>query len=258
MKLAVIGPGLIGHSVALAAGRAQPHADIVEIDRGEPLDAAVDADVIVLAAPVDVILELIAHHAHVLGTALAIDTGSTKRAIVRAARHAGLDRFVGGHPMAGGTTSGASAARADLFEGKTWFLVPHGAAPDAVATAQTFVERLGARPVVMEDDGAEHDRVMAAVSHLPQAVASVLMTVAAASAGERLSWAGSGLLDTTRLAASDGALWQSILSSNAGELRPLLLEMSARLSRLADELDDAAVIGDLFARARRARATLEP
>jgi prephenate dehydrogenase len=258
MKTAIIGPGLIGHSVALAARRAAPDTHIIEIDRGESLNAARDADVIVLAAPVNVILELIEHHTHILRTATTMDTGSTKRAIVQAARQAGLDRFVGGHPMAGVAASGPSAARSDLFEDQKWFLVPYGAAPDAVSEAQTFVERLGAQPVVLEDDGTEHDEVMAAVSHLPQAVASVLMTVAAMSAGERLSWAGRGLLDTTRLAASDGALWQSIFSSNADELRPLLREMSARLTRLADELDDAAAVRDLFATASRTRATLEP
>ena len=146
MKLAIIGPGLIGHSVALAFSRAQPDAVIIEIDRGDSLDAARDADVIVLATPVNVILDLIEHHAGLFRRALTLDTGSTKQAIVRAARAAGLDRFVGGHPMAGAATSGASAARADLFDCKPWFLVPDGAAADAVITAQSLVEQLGAPP----------------------------------------------------------------------------------------------------------------
>jgi prephenate dehydrogenase len=125
-----------------------------------------------------------------------------------------------------------------------------------VDTAQAFVSLLGARPVVLDDDGREHDRVMAAVSHLPQAVVSVLMTVSAAAAGERLAWAGSGLRDTTRLAAADADVWQSIFAGNAEELRPLLLEMSSALRRLADELDDADAIRNLFAKARQSRATL--
>jgi prephenate dehydrogenase len=256
MKLAIIGPGLVGHSVALAARRAEPDVSITEIDRGDSLDPARAADLIVLATPVDVILDLITHHAEMFGAAVTIDTGSTKRVIVLAARAAGLDRFVGGHPMAGAATSGPSAARADLFEHKPWFLVPYGAAPGAVDTAQAFVSLLGARPVVLDDDGREHDRVMAAVSHLPQAVVSVLMTVSAAAAGERLAWAGSGLRDTTRLAAADADVWQSIFAGNAEELRPLLLEMSSALRRLADELDDADAIRNLFAKARQSRATL--
>lgn len=258
MRIAIIGPGLIGHSVALALRRTEPDARIIAIDRGQPLDAARGAAVIVLATPVDVILELIQHHADVLRSAVALDTGSTKRAIVLAARRAGLDRFVGGHPMAGGANSGPTAARDDLFRGRPWFLVPHGAAGEALAAAHSFVERLGAHPLVLEDDGTEHDRVMAAVSHLPQAVASVLMTVAARAAGGRLSWAGSGLRDTTRLAASDGAVWRGILSSNAAELRPLLLEMSVELRQLADQLDDGDAIRELFANASRSRATLDP
>jgi prephenate dehydrogenase len=257
MSTAIIGPGLIGHSIALAIRGTEPDARVIEIDRGEPLDGARDADLIVLAAPVDVILDLIRHHADVLRRAVTLDTGSTKRAILLAARQAGLDRFVGGHPMAGAATSGPTAARADLFRGRPWFLVPHGAAPEALSVAQSFVVRLGADPVILEDDGAEHDRVMAAVSHLPQAVASVLMTVAATAAGSRLGWAGSGLRDTTRLATSDAAVWQSILASNAEQLRPLLLEMSATLRHLADELDDANAVRRLFDQARQARATLD-
>jgi prephenate dehydrogenase len=258
MNVAIIGPGLIGHSIALAIRGTQPDARVIEIDRGEPLDGARGADLIVLAAPVHVILDLIRHHTDVLQSAVTLDTGSTKRAILRAARQAGLNRFVGGHPMAGAATSGPAAARADLFRGRPWFLVPHGAAPEALSAAQSFVARLGAEPVILEDDGEEHDRVMAAVSHLPQAVASVLMTVSAAAAGSRLGWAGSGLRDTTRLAASDATVWQSILASNAEELRPLLLEMSAMLRHLADELDDAHAVRRLFDNARQARATLDP
>lgn len=258
MNVAIIGPGLIGHSVALASLRADPRGGVVEIDHGEPLGPAADADLIVLAAPVPAILDLITQHADLVRRAVTIDTGSTKRAIVLAARAAGLDRFVGGHPMAGAATSGRAAARADLFDGRPWFLVPHGAAPDAVAAARAFVDRLGATPALLDDDGAEHDRVMAAVSHLPQVVASALLLVAARSAGDRLAWAGSGLRDTTRLAASDGAVWQGILSSNAAELRPLLLQMAGELRDLADQLDDPKVIRELFANANRARARLDP
>jgi prephenate dehydrogenase len=257
MKLAIIGPGLIGHSIALATRRADPGAHVVEIERGDSVEAARHADVIVLATPVNVIHEFIVQHADSLGTAVTLDTGSVKRSIVHAARTHGLDRFVGGHPMAGAATSGPAAARADLFDGKPWFLVPHRAAPDALAVAQAFVTSLRARPVVLDDDGREHDRVMAAVSHLPQAVASALMTVVAASAGERLDWAGSGLRDTTRLAAADTSVWESILADNAEHLRPLLMELAPALMQLADRLDDGDAVRLLFAKAREARARLE-
>jgi prephenate dehydrogenase len=256
MRVAVIGPGLIGRSVALAAKRAEPRTDIIEIDRGESLEPARGADLIILATPVDVIIQVIRQHTDLLRTAVTVDTGSTKRAIVEAARGAGLDTFVGGHPMAGAATSGSAAARADLFEGRPWFLVPHGARPDALEQADAFVTRLGARAIVMTDDGSEHDRVMAAVSHLPQVVAAALMVVAGDAAGDRISWAGNGLADTTRLAQSTGAVWQSILDSNATELKPLLLSLAAQLTGLADQLGDGRSVGDLLDRANRARALL--
>jgi prephenate dehydrogenase len=256
MKLAIIGPGLIGRSVALAARRADPGVEIVEIDRDDSLLAAGDAQMIVLAAPVSVILDLVSHHAASLRHAITIDTGSTKREIVAAARAAGLKRFVGGHPMAGGSTSGPSGAVAELFDGRPWFLVSGGAETEALARAWQFVASLGARPVLVDDDGGEHDRVIAAVSHLPQVVASTLMVVAAQGAGRRLSWAGAGLRDTTRLAESSAAIWESVLATNATELRPLLVELAASLTRLADELDNPDTVRELFAEANRLRALL--
>ena len=257
MRLAIVGPGLIGHSITLAARRADPAVHVVEIDRDEPLDALRDVHLVALATPVDGILACIRDHAELLRAPVVIDTGSTKQAIVHAARAAGLTRFIGGHPMAGGTISGASGARADLFDGRRWFLVSHGADAQALQVASSFVTSLGAVPTVLEGDGTEHDRVMAAVSHLPQAVASVLMSVAAAAAGDELGWAGGGLRDTTRLAASSPDVWASIFATNASQLSPMLREAAAELSHLAERLDDAEAVRDLFVRAQRARATLE-
>ena len=256
MKLAIVGPGLIGRSVALAAKRAAPDTEIVEIDREDAIAAAAVADLIVLAAPVDAILDILLHHADLLRPVVTLDTGSTKTEIVASARRLGLDRFVGGHPMAGAATSGPAAARADLFDGRAWFLVTRGADASAVEQATSFVRMLGARPVTMGDGGEEHDRAIAAVSHLPQVVASVLMGVVGDAAGDRLSWAGGGLRDTTRLAASSVAMWESVLKTNASELRPLLLDVAARLTQIAHELGDAEEVRRLFAKANHYRALL--
>jgi prephenate dehydrogenase len=256
MKLAIIGPGLIGRSVALAARRAEPDTHVIEIDRGESLDAARGADLIVLATPVNVILDVIRTHHDILRSSITVDTGSTKRAIVSAARGAGLDTFVGGHPMAGAVTSGPEGARADLFVDRPWFLVPYAATATARHGAQAFVQRIGAQPIVLDDDGAEHDRVMAAVSHLPQVVAAALMVVAADAAGARLAWAGNGLRDTTRLAQSNSTVWQSILDSNADELKPLLRILSQQLSELADQLGDGRSVSHLLDKANSARALI--
>ena len=183
-----------------------------------------------------------------------LDTASTKRTIMIAAAMSGLPHFVGGHPMAGGTTAGSAGARANLFDGRSWFLT-NPDAPQAVRRAEAFVEALGAIPVVLADRGDEHDRLMAAVSHLPQVAASVLMTVAAHAVGnDNLKWAGAGLRDTTRLAASHAGIWTSILASNSAEVAPLLRYYASELTRIADRLEDADAVRQLFDEASRAKS----
>jgi prephenate dehydrogenase len=250
--LAIVGPGLIGTSIGLAARRRWPDLQIHTVDRSESLSVIGNSLVIVLSAPVDAILDAIPQLPLVMQPgALVIDTGSTKREIMATAAKAKIRHFVGGHPMAGGTT--AAEARADLFDGRTWFLT-NPDAPDAVRRAARFVEALGATPVVLPDRGEEHDRLMAAVSHLPQVTASMLMAIVARAVGEdNLQWAGNGLRDTTRLAASQADVWQSVLASNRQELRPLLKYLASELASFADRLDDPDVVRKLFDEANRAK-----
>jgi prephenate dehydrogenase len=256
LTVAIVGAGLIGTSVALAARRADAEARVVTLDRGDSLDGATGADLVVLATPVEVIIDLLASNR--FRDAVITDVGSTKRLIVTAAREAGLSQFVGGHPMAGAASTGPAAARADLFDRRPWFLVPHGAGGDAVTRVREFVSSLGARLVTFDDDGAEHDRLMAAVSHLPQVTASALMKVVGEAAGAGgLQWAGQGLADTTRLSASAASVWRSILATNAAELRPLLHRLAAELTTMADGLDDAAVVQQLFDAAGAYRRALD-
>ena len=255
LGLAIVGPGLIGTSIALAAKRRWPGITIRTIDRGETLSAIGDASIVVLAAPINVILDTIPRLAGAVSpTALVIDTGSTKHAIMNAASAARLEHFVGGHPMAGGTT--LADARSDLFDDRPWFLV-NPDAPDDVRRASQFVEGLGARPVIQSDRGQEHDRLMAAVSHLPQVTATMLMSVVARTVGaDNLHWAGNGLRDTTRLAASPASVWQSVLASNVAELKPLLKDLASELSTLADHLDDPDTVRKIFDAANRAKSRL--
>jgi prephenate dehydrogenase len=258
LKIAIVGLGLIGTSVALAARRAWSDLTLTSLDRGDALGAAVGADVIVLAPPVNIILDIIRHEANRFDSSLILDTGSSKRTIVRAAREAALGNFVGGHPMAGAASSGPGAARADLFDGRPWFLV-HADPDSAVAKqARAFVHALGATPVMFSDDGAEHDAVMAAVSHLPQLASTALMKVvgdAARDAG--LRWSGNGLRDTTRLAASSASVWEGVLVQNKTELRPLILKLADTLRETADRLDDPVALQDLFAAANYYRQMLD-
>lgn len=253
--LAIVGPGLIGTSIALAAQRRWPTLQITTIDQGEPLSKIGDALVVVIATPVDVILKLLPQLAAAVNPkALIVDTGSTKRAVMVAAAMSGLRQFVGGHPMAGGT-AGATGARAELFDDAPWFLT-NPDAPDAVQRAVKFVEALGARPIVLADHGEEHDRLMAAVSHLPQVAASTLMAVVSRVVGQQnLQWAGKGLRDTTRLAASRPEMWQSILATNSAELKPLLKYYAAELAAFADKLEDPGAVKQLFEEASRAKSS---
>ena len=255
-RLAVVGPGLIGSSVALAAARRWPGVRVTLVDRADPLDVIRDATVVVLAAPVDAIIGALPRVAAlVTPETLVMDTGSTKRAIVRAAADAGIRRFVGGHPMAGGTASGPAGARADLFDGRPWFLA-NPVDPVAIADAEAFIEALGAQPIRLNDHGEEHDRIMAAVSHLPQLTASALMAVVArAVSPEGMRWAGAGLRDTTRLAASSADVWQSVLATNSAEIKPLLLQLAADLAALADRLEDRDAVRQLFNEAASAKAS---
>ena len=256
--LGIVGAGLIGTSVALAARRADPQMRVVTVDRGDGLDAVAGADVIVLATPVDIIIQLLREAHPALRSGVVTDVGSTKHDVIDAARSAGLMQFVAGHPMAGAASSGPAAARGDLFDTRPWFLVPAGAAAPAVETVRRLVERLGARPVLFDDDGRAHDRLMAAVSHVPQVTSSVLMKIVGDAVGaEGLAFAGAGCRDTTRLAASSATMWESVLSTNHTAIAPLLIAMADELRAIAWSLEDGERVRRLFSDANEHRATLE-
>lgn len=250
-RLVIVGDGLIGRSVQLAWLRRHPGARVVAVDRGEDLAALRSADAVVLAAPVDAIVAMLPQVAQMATRARFVtDTGSTKTAIVAAAADAGVRQFVAGHPMAGGTSTGPGAARADLFDRRPWFLLSGRAGAEAQDAARAFVGDLGADLVSLDDDGAEHDRLVAAISHLPQVVATALRARVGESVGrEGLRFSGAGLRDTTRLAASQASVWAPILASNAAALAPLLRALASDLQQASQELDDRAATERLFARA---------
>ena len=268
-RVVIAGLGLIGGSVALAARRAMPDVAIAAWDDehvvgeglrrgvidavGRPEDLRPD-DLLVLAAPPIgslYVLDSLTPHAGAIIT----DVVSTKRVIVEAAASKGL-RFVGGHPMAGSERSGLEHATADLFTNRRWFLTDAGAGTDVNDTVEAFVQRIGALPEWIEP--IEHDRLMAAISHLPQVVSSALMTVAAGLAGpSNLDLAGTGLRDTTRLAGGDPELWSQIAASNADELSRAVRLLREQLERVERTLDAAEPLNDFFAAARRARTRLD-
>ena len=253
-RIAIVGCGLIGGSIALATGERIPGTEVSVLDRGDPLDRVREADLIVLAAPIAAILDLLESlRPIVTPRSLITDTGSTKARIVGAAR--GL-RFIGGHPVAGSTGSGRAAARADLFVGRPWVLTPgEGASAEDVRALQVFVETLGAHAQLL--GAAEHDHLFAFISHLPQLAVSALMEVVGSAVGaEGLAAAGTGLRDTTRLAASPPEIWREIARTNPAHLSAAIDAMVAALTRLRDDVNGSA-LDTTFEAARRWKAVLD-
>ncbi len=218
-----------------------------------------EADIVILAAPVKQNLALLASlDENVHQPAIVTDTGSTKRAMVDAARALPARfTFIGGHPLAGAAQGGLERARADLFTGRPWLLTtPQGdAAGPALEKLTAFVSALGAVPRVMKADA--HDRLLAFLSHLPQLTASALMAVVGESAGrDGLAMAGRGLADTTRLASSPADIWRDIAATNADEIGPALDSLIEVLQSLRKDLADGDYLSDVFDDASRWRASL--
>lgn len=234
MNVTVLGVGLIGGSIGLAA-KARTDARVIGYDPDEgtmaralelgaideaaadPVQACSDAAIVICAGPVSVLEDSAAEAlAATSGDCVVTDVGSVKSAI--ASRFAADDRFVGGHPLAGLEGVGVERSRADLFEGARWFLTPEGeTAGVPFDRLQRFVSDLGARPQAVEPEA--HDRLMARVSHLPHLVANVLLERAAGSEdGGGLPETGPSFRDATRVAGENPPLWADIYLRNADEI----------------------------------------
>jgi prephenate dehydrogenase len=273
-RLAIVGLGLIGGSIAFGARRAWPSVHVVGIDRQPILDEAIarraihdadgsvagvaGADLIVLAAPVQQNLQLL-HQvlAHAAEGTVITDVGGTKRAIVAAADSIG-DRvtFVGGHPLGGGARGGFEFATAGIFSRRPWIFTPTQTTP-AYATSRlfAFARGLGAVPSTMP--AAEHDRLLAFLSHLPQLTVSALMEVVGTAAAEKgLTLAGQGLVDSTRLASSPASVWRDVCATNADAIATALDLLIDRLTELRADLEHGDAIDAIFGDAARWRAEL--
>jgi len=259
-RVAIVGTGLLGASVGLAARRAGVQVSGFDTDESVLAEAVrrgavehggslADAELVVVAVPVgaapDVVREVLA----AAPDATVTDVGSTKRAV------AGIEdaRFVPGHPLAGGSTGGPARAMPDLFSGATWFLTPTPASdPARVETVERFVRALGAAPVRV--DAAEHDRVLALTSHLPHALANALI-LAAARDESALAYAGASFREMTRVAGANPAVWSDIFLENRDELDAALTAFREALDALAGA--DRIRLESSIADAAEARAKLE-
>lgn len=247
MRAAVLGVGLIGGSIGLAARQRLdcevvgwgPRAATLEralalgaVDRaaGSVAEACADADVVFCASPVSVLPELVAGALEASGPETVVtDAGSTKRQLVAALGED--ERFIGGHPLAGAETAGVQNARADLFEGARWYLTPTERSSGILYDRlQRLVSDLGARPQAI--DAEAHDRLMATVSHLPHVLANVLASQAAAELthdSQRMPEVGPSFRDATRVAGSNPSIWGDIFSANGEAVVAAIDDAVARL-----------------------------
>jgi prephenate dehydrogenase len=255
-RLALVGTGLIGASVGLAAKRGGVHVrgwdpdlraleaavarEAVDEAAGSVAELVDGAELVVVAAPIAQLPGQVAAVLAEAGEATVTDVGSTKASVVAAA--AGSPRFVGGHPIAGSESRGPEHARADLFEGATWFLTPT-AQTDAERhrLVHTFAADLGARPVAI--DAGAHDRLVALTSHAPHVLANVVanqLGAATVEGHDPLLNAGGALRDMTRIAGANPRIWVDILLDNADAVQAALAEHRRRI----EQVEGALAAGD--------------
>lgn len=252
VTVAVVGVGLIGGSVALAAKErlgatvvgwdadagalaAASGRGAIDVAARDLAAAVAQADAVFVAASLGAVPDTVAQVLAAAGPDCVVtDVGSTKALV--ADRFSGDGRFVGGHPLAGAATAGIDQARADLFEQAPWYLTPQGTTTGVLyERLHRIVAGLGARPVAI--DAAAHDRGMAGISHLPHVVANVLVShvSGALDPQEPLPAIGPSFRDATRVAGAHPALWADIYLANA----PALLDA---IDDAADRLQDARAL----------------
>ncbi|RIX27518.1 prephenate dehydrogenase [Amnibacterium setariae] len=254
-QVRVVGTGLLGTSIGL--GLTSLDVDVV-LDDVSPSTLALAVDygagrraaegdapaIVVVAVPPDVVARVVAEELARFPEALVTDVASVKAGPLAALQAAGapVARYLGSHPMAGRERSGPIAARADLFLGRPWVIAPHEASTaEQAVLLESLAFELGAIPVRLPAE--RHDDAVAVVSHAPQLVSSLLAARLVDAPDHATDLAGQGLRDTTRIAASDPALWVQILSANAARVLPVLSDLRDDLDALLGALADPAAPG---------------
>ncbi len=252
----VVGAGLIGASVGMALVRAGVPTHVYDVDpdvahvaasrgAGSDLPPPRPPALVVVATPPDHLAAAIASALQDYPAAVVTDVGSVKAKPLASLldRDITLDRYVGGHPMAGSERSGPLASSADLFDGRTWAVVARpDCHPDAIRSVEDLARICGANVVHMTTD--EHDLAVARVSHLPHLIAALTAAQLVAAPAEHLALSGQGVRDVTRIAAGDPALWQQIITANAEAVTGLLTGLRDDLDALLESLhiDDGGAL----------------
>jgi len=251
MKIVVIGAGLIGTSIALGAKRAGAEVQLFDEDGRaqnlandlvESVEIA-DPTIVVIATPTSALVGAINRYKNLYPKSTFIDIGSTKTKVqVEVQTDKELSaRFCPTHPMAGRELDGAEAAQSDLFVGKSWIITPLAeTSGESIARVKELIEKLGARVIAMSPE--DHDAAVASISHLPQIISSLLAAQLEGKSPEFLALAGSGVMDTTRIAGSNPDLWREILNLNRNAIEPLLKDFQKDLSTLIENYDVESVL----------------
>jgi len=264
-KVRIVGSGLIGTSIGLGLVQRGIAVEMVDSD---PLALAmakdltggvvvVDPELVVFALPTSLLTQVIEHEIAINPQSTLMDVGSVKNEVVLQVKtFSGLStRFLPTHPMAGREIGGASSARADLFQGRSWILTPEAdCAPESKDLVLELIKHLGATPI--ELSALDHDAAVAKISHLPQIAASLLAKQLSGTPPEWMELAGQGLRDTTRIAGSDESLWKEIIYSNRAEISELLISLQNDLTQMIAALDDPAKIAELIAAGREGKAMI--
>lgn len=266
LTLHVIGAGLIGTSLALGARQAGYQVTISDVDeRQERLaqnllrtgNLVSDPSLVIVAIPPSSAAEVVCDALSLFPSSIVVDVTSTKTKVQQKVKllSESWDRFVPSHPIAGREVGGASSAQADLFQGRAWIITPYeqtNSSQARIELVEELVKALGATSYVMT--AAEHDRLFAGISHLPQVISTALASITA-EVGDGAQLAGQGLRDMTRLAESDPLLWNEIFESNKEEILAALEKFEKRISefRKAISQDNVGSINELFRQARVVR-----
>ena len=264
-KVRIVGSGLIGTSIGLGLVQRGIAVEMVDSD---PLAQAlandltggvvvVDPELVILALPTSALSQVIQSEINLNPQSTFMDVGSVKSEVVLQVKtFSGLSkRFLPTHPMAGREIGGASSARADLFQGRSWILTPEAdCAPESKSLVLELISILGATPI--ELSALDHDAAVAKISHLPQIAASLIAKQLAGTPAEWMELAGQGLRDTTRIAGSDEKLWKEIIYSNRSEISELLISLQNDLTQMIAALDDPAKIAALIAAGREGKAMI--
>ena len=261
----IVGSGLIGTSIGLGLVQRGVQVQMVDSDvKAQSLAndlvggvSISNPDLVVLAIPTSQLAAVIREESQLNPQSTFIDVGSVKNEVVlQVETISGLSRrFLPTHPMAGREIGGASSARADLFQGRSWILTP-SADVDSVSRQLVLelIEHLGATPI--ELSALDHDRAVARISHLPQIASSLIAKQLTGTPPEWMELAGQGLRDTTRIAGSDESLWKEIIYSNRNELQQLLVNLQNDLQSMIDSLEDPQQIARLIAQGRAGKALI--